>query len=288
MPKAKADDPRVVTGNWKDFKEWTGERAAKNINLLYRGQSDEKWKLQSSLHRLPSYKTMAEYRDSVLGFHDRIATVANREWPVHTTMGFLSYLGFLQHHGFPTPLLDWTLSPYVAAYFAFEGISDQRPQSDYVSLYSFDAANFMMAWKQIPDFDSGVHHVSVVAPSTIGNQKLLIQQGVFTLVTVDDVMVYMKELEASKPEETSHFIVEYKMPIADKPTAIRDLRLMGVTHMTLFPGVEGMCRTLKQQYFGAEVLLGPSFYATLGALAEATEKTANTDADLTAEVAEDS
>ena len=37
-----------------------------------------------------------------------------------------SHMTYLRHHGFPSPLLDWTLSPYIAAFFAFNEAHDDK------------------------------------------------------------------------------------------------------------------------------------------------------------------
>jgi FRG domain len=47
----------------------------------------------------------------------------------------------LRHYGFPTRLLDWSMSPYVAAYFAVSEDESERQHAD-GEIWSFDEAHY--------------------------------------------------------------------------------------------------------------------------------------------------
>lgn len=122
-----------------------------DTRVLFRGQADSNWKLLTTLERerTNSY-TVEEYLLETLKCVNEIESVTGRSWKLKSYMEICDelkqtqasnwlhfphyeYLAYLRHHGFPSPLLDWTTSPYIAAYFAFE----QQYQANYCSVYVF-------------------------------------------------------------------------------------------------------------------------------------------------------
>ncbi|MFZ5913095.1 MAG: FRG domain-containing protein [Pseudomonadota bacterium] len=142
--------------SWEEFEQKLPElqpsREGRHFPLLFRGQSDSDWALNTSLERYGGrdYSYM-DYFGLVCRIRPQIETYTNNKWEMlsceevkkwttnfsATGDGFPAseYMMYLRHYGFPSPLLDWTESSKIAAYFAFR--SPNEPASKRVSIYVF-------------------------------------------------------------------------------------------------------------------------------------------------------
>ncbi|MGF1836856.1 FRG domain-containing protein [Photobacterium sanguinicancri] len=241
---------------WKEYKEIVNDDLLRN-KPIYRGQSNSSWPLVTSLHRtgltnnasdlsvyfnqiLPSVQEQVEAWDGT-----------RRNLTEPNDMG--QFLGFLQHNGFPTPLLDWTFSPYIAAYFAFEGVNHFKPDSDFVSIYRFDQAAWLSTFQQTYDYNEEKSHVTLLKPTYRGNHKQMLQQGLFTFTNCIDIGQHVKLNET----DDRKFLEKFDISVKERDVVIRDLELMGVTMMQLSPSVESVC---KKAFMSLSSLLpvGPS------------------------------
>ena len=121
-----------------EFEAWVEKNGLFDADVLYRGQADNSWQLESTLYRhqcarhgprspscpvrMESYAHAAERLKAIVETHTdrRFDDIRMSHEPFDSANGLtFQYAVYLRHHGFPSPLLDWSLSPYVAAYFAF-------------------------------------------------------------------------------------------------------------------------------------------------------------------------
>src|SRR5438270_7985957 len=124
MPKSKRS-----LGSFPVFRLESWEAFLKLVihppysNWAFRGERDERWPLYSSLSRYLQNagvdpRAWPDQEGRILRIFKRKAHQF-LEKPPEIDDDF-QWLALMQHHGAPTRLLDFTWSPYVAAFFALE------------------------------------------------------------------------------------------------------------------------------------------------------------------------
>jgi len=111
----------VPVDSWSAFQEIVAGPTFRS--WAFRGQGDARWPLYSSISRyLLEHRVdpgaWAEQEERILRIFRRKAHLYLAHVPAEADA--FQWLALMQHHGAPTRLLDFTWSPFVAAFFALE------------------------------------------------------------------------------------------------------------------------------------------------------------------------
>ncbi|WP_119354973.1 FRG domain-containing protein [Azohydromonas sediminis] len=235
---------------WADFVDLTSAQAG----WAFRGETSAQWPLVSSLtRRLQTYcddKSLWPLRE------ERALRIFRRKAHIHLADRSaldddLRCLALMQHHGAPTRLLDFTKSPYVAAFFALEDATGDA------AVY---ALNTPVLWTATPAFDPTLTRERI-DPRVAGNyaryflgnrwpvlwcgepsemdRRLVAQSGLFVVPGVLDEPL---ERILQHYGRTDELIVKIVLPFAMRAQAMSALYRMNVTNASLFPDLEGLAR----------------------------------------------
>lgn len=232
--------------NWEDFKQWAA-MSRKNLDaVLFRGHGSKTFKLQTTLHRAGRYRLERYTAETLQQFHAQAEAALDLRLNMNDGADYSVVLGLGQHHGLPTPLLDWTESPYIAAFFAFaEALEAEslRPDATHVRIFALTRE---FVEKYSPPFVVLPFINPYVFALEIGprhNQRLQVQQGRFLVTNVGNLELM---IGAQSGQDKTH-LNAIDIPISAAREALEDLAFMGVTAATMFPGLDGICRKLRHQ-----------------------------------------
>jgi hypothetical protein len=223
------------------FDDFLREKMQLLPHFVWRGHASSDWKLESTLDRLVRKRggtpdaRIARLHLERFKFAARGRRGAN---PPHLDNDN-DWWALGQHNGLATPLLDWTQSPYVAAYFAFyrpdAGGSTHRTIIGVSAPWFTKRSNkIRKAWKE----DGRPPVVEFIRPLTDENPRLVSQGGLFSRGP-DGVDLEKWVVENVESDRSQFVLVRINIPDTDRDLALRSLNRMNINHLSLFPDLYG-------------------------------------------------
>lgn len=243
----EAEAGRIVEG----FEARRGAGSGYISHPLFRGQADRSWPLVSTLERFSTKAwSIKAYHRLLLSVLPAIASLTSRHWDLDRDMDVdeshhgappgYELMIYLRHHGFPSPLLDWSRSPYVAAFFAFA--ARPRPTCEAVAVFAFrEHVGYGKEWS-----GNGARIVGL-GPYAVTHERHYAQQCEYTICKkrVGDSYIYCNHEEALRDRVTPQDeLTKYIIPVTERSRFLRKLESMNIHAYSLFRDEGSLMQTL--------------------------------------------
>ena len=193
-----------------------------NKSALCRGISNVDHELRPSLFRHKVLSDIDIREKNLMWIFKTSAKAILQRMPENE----LEWLVVAQHHGLPTRLLDWSLSPLVACFFAVQSLSKADG-----AIYIFDRQNFKREEDvNLDDLDK----IVAFFPSH-ASPRVTAQSGMFTVHPNNEINLEGDDL------------LKLIIPAKHKRKLMDRLVKYGIHHGTVFPDLDGLSNYIKYQ-----------------------------------------
>jgi hypothetical protein len=249
---------------WEEFEEQLRTREISTGGQhLFRGQGKSCWSLDTTLERAeqrgipfaeyyrlisvarPQIETFTETNWGTLPEYDKVAEWA-QEYDKFSLMlsgigGMFpaySYMAYLRHHGFPSPLLDWTRTPYVAAYFAFRNAAKER-----VAIYVYlERPGGSKLWS------SEQTQIHTLGPYIRTHRRHFLQQSTYSICL--DFQngrgwnFAPHENVFARNDDRQDILLKFTIPSIERVKVLRKLDSYNLNAFSLFDSAEALMETM--------------------------------------------
>ena len=192
-------------------------------NIIFRGHANRDWGLIPSIGRHFSRdwsEVVQREKDSLQEFKKRSVPYLKSK-----PTSDMEWLCLMQHHGCATRLLDFTVNPLIALFFA----SDFSQKNDGEVII----VNPSRTYENVSDDDLFSRKEAFAYHPPHITERIIGQSGCF---------VYSSQ--PNKPLKSPK-IVRITIEAKKKIRIRSELSTLGITHSSLFPGIDGICKVLN-------------------------------------------
>jgi hypothetical protein len=241
----------IDLGSWSEFHERIGDPMFGTARFVWRGQREANWQLRSGLDRLlekMSKNAIAAAAEKHLE-RFKLASRGRRGQNPNQPKNDNEWWALAQHNAMLTPLLDWTESPFVALYFAFE--KDRAPTSGRRAVWGLSESAVTAGLDEEPAPENVLVPIrgprksaplsgslEFIRPMQDDNSRLVSQAGLFTRVPAAVAIEDWIGLNTSENAPIAG-LIKITMPNDGRIDCLRSLNRMNINHLSLFPDLYG-------------------------------------------------
>jgi len=238
-------------------------------NILFRGQSNSSWPIYTTLERYtnkpPFICKIDDYVKLLINCCSELESVFDNKfqvpptvppinnWEKDSKLPFLDFWIYLRHLGFPSPLLDWTYSPYIAAFFAFE-----KPiTADRASIFAY-VLNPIPVNSTKPiiekEYNPNTPNLYNIFLKSKSHRRHYLQQSMYTLCfhNIDGYCTFAPHssvFEPSPDEPKCHeTLYKFTFPSTERNKILLYLHQHNINSFSLFQSEESLMSTLANKY----------------------------------------